>query len=81
MTKMTNKYISLVCDGVTYHETGIDISWSSSRGFGHLTFGLRKGKPIPSICPRHLLRLPELWINKTTLIFGKSLDNLPEKFF
>ena len=50
MTKMTNKYISLVCDGVTYHETGIDM-------------------------------LPELWINKTTLIFGKSLDNLPEKFF
>ena len=39
MTKMTNKYISLVCDGVTYHETGIDISWSSSRGFGQVRLG------------------------------------------
>ena len=41
---MTNKYDSLVCDDVTYHETGIDISWSSNMGFGHLTFGISEGK-------------------------------------
>lgn len=45
---MTNKYDSLICDEVTCHKwavgQGIDISWSSSMGFGHLTFGIDDGK-------------------------------------